>query len=127
MPLNGFARELLHRLGIGIIQLNPNAWRLIISMQVLWRELFDGNSPLTMDEFLYYYKPLEISQSLGLYHFSARGSNCRLVKTLPMSVRRWKTEFFFAFGFWAGNPVEVGMDPFPPYTGEMENLCLEGM
>ena len=27
----------------------------------------------------------------------------------------------------AGNPVEVGRDPFPPYTGEMGNLRLEGM
>ena len=30
MPPNAFAREILHRLGIGINQLNPNAWRLII-------------------------------------------------------------------------------------------------
>ena len=41
--------------------------------------------------------------------------------------RRWKTKFFFVSGFWAGNPVEVGRDPFPPYTSEMENLCPEGM
>ena len=32
--LNAFAKEILHRLGIGINQLNSNAWRLIISMQV---------------------------------------------------------------------------------------------
>ena len=35
LPLNAFAREILHRLGIGINQLNPNAWRLIISMPIL--------------------------------------------------------------------------------------------
>ena len=28
-------------------------------------------------------------------------------------------EFFFVSGFWAGNPIKVGRDPFPPYTGEM--------
>ena len=88
LPLNAFAREILHSLGVGINQLNPNAWRLIISMQILWREVFDGNRPLTRDEFLYCYKPSEISQSLAFYQFSARGSSCRLVKSLPTSDRR---------------------------------------
>ena len=32
---NAFTREILHSIGIGINQLNPNAWRLFISMQVL--------------------------------------------------------------------------------------------
>ena len=47
LPLNAFAREIFSRLGLGINQLNPNAWRLIVSMQFLWREVFDGNCPLT--------------------------------------------------------------------------------
>ena len=67
LPLNFFARELLTKLGLGVCQLNPNAWRLIVSMQVLWREVFEGNRPLTVDEFLYCYKPSKINQSLGFY------------------------------------------------------------
>ena len=51
-PLNAFTRELLVRLGLGVCQFNPNAWRLIISMQILWREMFGGDRPLTVDEFL---------------------------------------------------------------------------
>ena len=93
MPLSAFARENLHKLGIDINQLNPNAWRLIISMQILWREVFDGNLPLIVDEFLYCYKLSEISQSLSFYQFSTRGSNCRLVRSLPTSDRRWKIKF----------------------------------
>ena len=127
LPLNAFAREILSRLGLGVCQLNPNAWMLINSMQILWREVFEGDHPLTVNKFLYCYKPSEISQSLSFYQFSARGTICRLIKSLLMSDRNWKTKFFFVSGFWAENPVEVGRDPFPPYTGEIGNLCLEGM
>ena len=50
-----------------------------------------------------------------------------MVKSLLTSDRRWKTEFFFVLGFWAGSPVEVGKDPFPPYTSEKMNLFLGGI
>ena len=36
-------------------------------------------------------------------------------------------EFFFVSGFWARRPIEVDKDPFPLYTGELRNLCPEGM
>ena len=35
-------------------------------------------------------------------------------------------EYIFFSGFWVGNPVEVGRNPFPPYTGDLGNLRLEG-
>ena len=35
LPLNAFARELLHGLGIRPNQLNSNGWRIIVAMQVL--------------------------------------------------------------------------------------------
>ena len=127
LPLNTFARELLTRLGLGVCQFNHNAWRLIVSIQVLWREVFEGNCPLTVDEFLYCYKPFEINQSLGFYQFTARGKDYRLIKSLVTSNRNWKTEFFFVLGFWAGHPIEVDRDPFPPYTRELGNLRPEGM
>ena len=99
LPLNAFTRELLTRLGLGIYQFNPNAWRLVVSIQVLWREVFEGDRPLTVDKFLYYYKPSKINQSLGFYQFTAKGKDCRLIKSLVTSNRKWKMEFFFIFGF----------------------------
>ena len=95
-------------------------------MQILWKEVFGGNRPLTVDEFLYCYKPSKISQSEGFYQFTARGNDCRLIKSLASSDRKWKTEYIFVSGFWARNPVEVGRDPFPPYTGDLGNLRPEG-
>ena len=126
LPLNAFARELLVRLGLGICQFNPNAWRLVISMKILWREVFGGDRPLTMDEFLFYYKPSEINQSLGFYQFIARGKDCILIKSLALSDRNWKTKFIFVSGFWAGNLVDVGRDPFAPYSRDLGNLRPEG-
>ena len=126
LHLNAFARELLTRLGLGICQFNPNVWRLVISMQVLWREVFEGDR-LTVDEFLYCHKPLEINQSLGFYQFTAKGKDCRLIESLVISDRNWKMEFFFVSGFWARHPIKVGRDPFAPYIGELGNLCPEDM
>ena len=127
LPLNAFARELLTRLGLGVCQFNPNVWRLVVSMQVLWKEVFERDHPLTVDEFLFCYKRLEINKSLGFYQFTARGNNCRLIKSLVTSNRNWKTEFFFVSGFWFRHPVEIGTNSFAPYIGELGNLHHEGM
>ena len=86
---------------------------------------FEGNRPLTVDGFFYCYKPAEIYKSLGFYQFSARGSGCRMIESLPTSNRLWKTEFFFISRFWAGDPIEVGRDAFPPYTSAMGHLRSE--
>ena len=96
-------------------------------MQILWREVFEGNRPLTVDEFLFYYKPSKINQSLGFHQFTAGGKDCRLIKSLASSDRNWKSKFIFVSGFWAGNLVDVGRDPFTPYSGDLGNLCPEGM
>ena len=93
------------------------------------RKFFYGNRPLTVDEFLYIVtNPHKLANPLVFTSFLLG------VQTLswsspppPTTNRRWKTEFFFVSEFWVGNPVEVGKDPFPPYTGEIGNLHLEGM
>ena len=72
------------------------------------------------------YKPSAISQYEGFYQFTARGNDCRLIKSLASSDRKWKTEFIFVSGFWARNPVDIGKDPFPPYTEDLGNFCPEG-
>ena len=95
-------------------------------MQILWREVFGGDRPLIVDEFLYCYKPSEIHQSPDFYQFTARGRDCRLVKSLASSDRKCKTEFFFVSGFWAGNPMDVGRDMFGRYAEDLGNLRLEG-
>ena len=95
-------------------------------MQILWREVFGRDHPLTVDEFLFCYKPSEINQSLGFYQFTARCKDCRLIKSLASSYRNWKKGFIFVSSFWLGNPVDVGKDPFAPYSRDLGNLRPEG-
>ena len=104
-PLNSFCRDLLHRLGIGPNQLNPNGWRTIVAMQVLWREALEGNRPITVDEFLYCYKPSEIKKSAGFYQFSSKGSYYSLIKGRSSSDRLWKKEFFIISRNWVGDQL----------------------
>ena len=59
-PSNSFCRDLFHKLGIRPNQLNFNGWRTIVAMQVLWCEALERNCPITVNEFLYCYKPSEI-------------------------------------------------------------------
>ena len=86
-PLNSFCRGLFHRLGIGPNQLNPNGWRTVVAMQVLWCEALEGNCPITVDEFLYCYKTSEIKRSAGFYQFSSIGSHYSLIKGRSLSDR----------------------------------------
>ena len=126
LPLNAFTRELLFRLGIAPNQLNPNGWRIIIAMQVLWRDMFEGNHTLTVDEFVYCYKPSEINQAIGFYQFFVRHNDCRMIRSLSSSDREWKKEFFLVSSFWAGDPIKVGRDWFPPTIGALGHLHPEG-
>ncbi|XP_030969724.1 uncharacterized protein LOC115989999 [Quercus lobata] len=126
-PLNSFCRDLFQRLGIGPNQLNPNGWRTIVAMQILWREALEGNRPITVDEFLYCYKPSEIKKSAGFYQFSSRGSYYSLITGRSSSDRLWKKEFFIISGNWAGDPADVGIPLFPPFTSPLGRLRPEAV
>ena len=95
-------------------------------MQVLWREMLKGNCPITVDKFLYRYKPSEIKKSAGFYRFSFRGPHFSLIKGRSSSDRLWKTEFFIISGDWAENPIDVNSAPFPLFTNPLGRLRPEG-
>ena len=125
-PLNSFCRGLLHRLGIEPNQLNPNGWRTIVAMQVLWREVFEGNCQIIVDEFLFCYKPSEVKKSVGFYLFSSRAPQFSLIRGRSSSNRLWKKVFFFISRYWAGDPYDVNNAPFPPFTSALGHLHPEG-
>ena len=86
----------------------------------------EGNRPITVDEFLYCYKPSEIKKSAGFYQFSSKGPYFSLIMGRSSSDKLWKTEFFIISRDWAGDPVDVNIAPFPPFTNPLGRLRPEG-
>ena len=46
---------------------------------------------------------------LAFTSFFARGSNYRMIRSLPTSDKEWKKEFFFVSGPWARDPESLNL------------------
>ena len=136
-PLQPFMKELLDRLHLSPGQPALNAWRMAISCMVLWRVCSQGVDFLTVDKFLYCYKPSQIAISPGFWTLNNRQKGMKLVTDLPTSNREWKDDYVFICGDnWEGLSWEKKDDSFvrvrcawgtPPTSGVCVFVCRSDM
>ena len=69
-PLSTFHRCLLQYLGLFVNQISLNAWRVFLSVEVLYGALLDGAWRLMVEEFFHCYRLAEVTQSKGMYNFT---------------------------------------------------------
>ena len=98
LPLTTLNRQLANFLRLSVNQITPNAWRIFIGDEILWGCLNGGNHQITLNEFFWCYRPQHIVSSQGIYHFSTRKKELRLVSDMPDCNRNWKGRYFFIKG-----------------------------
>ena len=86
-PLSSLHRELLKYLGLSVSQISPNAWRVFIAMEVLYRAMSNGAKSLTVRKFLHCYHLDEIDKSKGMYSFVPRKFVLKVIYETPDSNR----------------------------------------
>ena len=79
----------------------------MVYCMVIWMSANDRDT-IRIDEFLHFYC-LRRSNDSGYWEFKPWGKSLRLVLDSPLSLRNWKTNFFFIFG--DGWEFILGEDP----------------
>ena len=106
-PLSTLHRRLLQYLGFSINQISQNAWRVFLSVEVLYGAMSDGARRLIVEEFFQCYRPTKVTQSKGMYNFTPRSPLLRLICENPDSNRDWKSHYFFLEGDeWMCHPSD---------------------
>jgi len=111
-PLSSLHRQLLQYLGLAVAQISPNAWRVFLSLEVLYGVTSDGTRRLTVKEFFHCYRPDKIAQSKDMYSFVTKSPLSRLVCETPDSNKNWKSRYFFIGGDkWMCHPDDTDYMP----------------
>ena len=92
----------------GVKDISLNAWRVSLSVEVLYDTMSDRARRLTVEEFFNCYRPAKITQSKAMYNFALRSPLLRFICENPDSNRDWKSRcFFFEGDGWMCHPGDT--------------------
>ncbi|GAY69645.1 hypothetical protein CUMW_289010, partial [Citrus unshiu] len=113
-PLQPYFARILNGLNLTPGQLNPNGWRVLSGLFILWDKCCQSEP--TVDEVKHLYQLKSSPKDAGWYYFQSSAKNRKPITDLPTGGGgNWKRKFFFAGGPW-GQVAQVDGKDFhvPP-------------
>ena len=98
-PLQPYFARILNGLNLAPGQLNPNGWRVLSGLFILWDRCCQSEP--TVDEVKHLYQLKSSPKDAGWYYFQSGTKSRKPITDLPTGGGgTWKRKFFFAGGPW---------------------------
>ncbi|XP_024036917.1 uncharacterized protein LOC112096924 [Citrus clementina] len=98
-PLQPYFARILNGLNLSPGQLNPNGWRVLSGLFILWDRCCQSEP--TIDEVKHLYQLKSSPKDAGWYYFQSSTKTRKPITDLPTGGGgNWKRKFFFAGGPW---------------------------
>ncbi|KAL9441425.1 hypothetical protein AB3S75_020002 [Citrus x aurantiifolia] len=98
-PLQPYFTRILNGLNLTPGQLNPNGWRVLSGLFILWDRCCQSEP--TVDEVKHLYQLKSSPKDAGWYYFQSNTKSRKPITDLPTGGGgTWKRKFFFAGGPW---------------------------
>ena len=92
-------------------QLNPNTYKVLAEMHIIWRQLFEDD--LTVKEVCYLYKPSSKKSEVGYFFLASSEKKKIMMTNLSSSYESWKEKNFWVGGNFDPFSSVVGAQPVP--------------
>ncbi|GAY51976.1 hypothetical protein CUMW_138420 [Citrus unshiu] len=98
-PLQPYFARILNGLNLSLGQLNPNGWRVLSGLFILWDRCCQSEP--TVDEVKHLYQLKSSPKDTDWYYFQSSTKTRKPITDLPTGGGgNWKKKFFFAGGPW---------------------------
>ena len=92
LPLHPLVWRVLACFDLSLSQVNPNAYKIMAEMHILWRKLFEDD--LFVEEVCYLYKPSSKKSEVGYFFLASWKKKKIMMTNLSFSYEGWKDKNF---------------------------------